>query len=62
MILDALRDMRPEHKFPARLPDLGNDLTTVTTARAEELLVKMGSPGWVDLKVTLEDTLQSYEY
>jgi hypothetical protein len=45
MILDALRDMRPEHNFPAQLPDLGNDLTTVTTARAEELLVKMGRPG-----------------
>jgi hypothetical protein len=62
MILDALRDLRPEHEFPARLPDLGNDLTKLTTARAEELLVKMGKPGWVDLKVTLEDALQSYGY
>jgi hypothetical protein len=62
MILDALRDMRPEHKFPARLSDLGDDLTIVTTARAEELLVKVGRPGWVDLKVTLEDALRSYGY
>jgi hypothetical protein len=62
MSLDALRDMRPENKFPARLPDLGDDLTKVTTARAEELLVKMGRPGCVDLKVTLEDALQSYGY
>jgi hypothetical protein len=62
MILDALRDMRPENKFTARLPDLGDDLTKVTTARGKELLVKMGGPGWVDLKVTLEDALQSYGY
>jgi hypothetical protein len=58
MILDALRDTRPEYKFPAWLPDLGDDLTKVTTARAEELLVKMGRPGWVNLKVTSEDALQ----
>ena len=62
MILDALRELRPEHKFPPRLPDQGNDLTKVTTAGAEELLVKMGRPEWVDLKVTLEDALRSYGY
>jgi hypothetical protein len=62
MILDALRDMKPEYEFPSQLPDLGDDLTTVATARAEELLVKIGRPGWVELKVALEDALQSYGY
>mgnify|MGYP003662593670 CR=1 FL=1 len=61
-VLGILRELRPEQNFPAGIPDLGNDLTKVDNAGAEALLIRMGRPGFIGLRETLEQSLTSFLY
>jgi precorrin-6B methylase 1 len=63
-VLAMLRELRPEYKFPADIPDPGHDLSTITEekAKAEKLLVRMGRPGFSELREALEENLSSLGY
>ncbi|KAG4414516.1 hypothetical protein IFR04_012361 [Cadophora malorum] len=61
-VLGILRELRPEQNFPAEIPGLGNDLTKVDNAGAEALLIRMGRPGFIGLRETLEQSLTSFLY
>ncbi|KAK7526040.1 aldehyde reductase [Phyllosticta citriasiana] len=56
MILDILRKHYPQHKFPENFH--GNlDLTEIaplTQARGEEVLKRLGRPGWTPLEVSVK--------
>lgn len=59
-VLSVLRELRPEQSIPADIPDPGKDLTKVDNAGAEALLVRMGRPGFIGLRETLERSLTSF--
>ncbi|PVH82817.1 hypothetical protein DL98DRAFT_585983 [Cadophora sp. DSE1049] len=61
-VLAILRELRPKQNLPDDIPDPGKDVTKVDNAGAgaEALLVRMGRPGFVGLRETLEESLTSF--
>ena len=49
-ILAIFRKLYPQKKFIDDIPDLGQDLSEVANDRAEELVKRMGRPGWASLE------------
>ncbi|CZR53847.1 related to dihydroflavonol-4-reductase [Phialocephala subalpina] len=59
-VLKVFREIRPEHKFPGDIPDLGEDVSTVNNAADEKLLVRMGWKSWTSFKELMDESLKSY--
>ena len=57
-LLVVFRKLYPERKFMDDLPDLGKDFSKVANERAEELLKRMGRPGWASLDTSVQDALK----
>lgn len=53
-ILGIFRKLYPEGKFIDNIPDLGRDLSKVSNGRAEELVKRMGRPGWESLEASVK--------
>ena len=62
-LVGLLRGLYP-HKLagdPAEVEDLGVDLTVFKEAgKAEELLRRMGKPGWTDLETSVERSCETF--
>jgi len=61
-VLKVFREIRPDHKFPDDIPDLGEDLSTVDNAEDEKLLARMGRKGWTPFRELMDESLKSYGY
>jgi nucleoside-diphosphate-sugar epimerase len=60
-LLAAFRKAAPEHKFAEDPEQVDQDLATVPNGRAEELLRKMGRPGWTSLEESIKNMVPAYE-
>lgn len=59
-ILQLLRDMYPDRKFPGDF-DHGADLTRYEeTWRSEDLLRRMGKIGWTDMETSIGMSCESF--
>jgi nucleoside-diphosphate-sugar epimerase len=59
-ILAVFRKLYPQRKFIDDMSDLGQDLSKVANGRAEELVKRLGRPGWTSLEESVKaiaDTL-----
>lgn len=57
-VLAILRELRPDHKWPEDIKDLGRYLSRVSTEQEEEMLRRrMGRKGWVELRESLESAV-----
>jgi len=59
-ILAVLRKAYPERKFIDDIPDLGQDLSTVTNERAEELLKRVAGHGWTSLEDSVKQAVEGF--
>jgi hypothetical protein len=50
----------PSHKFIDDIPDLGKDLSHVANERAEEIVKRLGLPGWTSLEDSVKDIADSF--
>ncbi len=58
MIVDILKKIDPSRSFPAAPENEGVDLSTVDTARAEELLKRMGRDHFISFEQSLQEQLK----
>lgn len=59
-VLASFRKTHPDHKVIDDLPNLGKDLSKVANERAEELLKRLGRPGWTSLDDSLNDAVAGF--
>lgn len=62
MVLNEMREVRPEHTFPDDIPDPGLDISEYDNAEDEALLVRVKGSGWTPLKESMEESLKSFGY
>ncbi|RDW60547.1 hypothetical protein BP6252_11930 [Coleophoma cylindrospora] len=58
-ILAIFRKLYPQRKFLEDIPGLGEDKSVVANERAEELLKRLGRPGWTSLEESVKDITET---
>ena len=53
-ILAIFRKLYPQKEFMVDIPDLGRDMSKVANGRAEELVKRLGRPGWASLEESVK--------
>jgi len=60
-ILGLFRELYPNRKFVADIPDQGVDLSTVANDRSEALLRRFGKDGFTPLKESIQWTVEGVQ-
>lgn len=53
-ILAVFRKLYPQRKFREDYEDIGQDLSKVSNGRAEDLIKRLGRPGWASLEESVK--------
>ena len=59
-LLAIYRKLWPDRKFMDDIEGTGNDLSKVANGRAEQLLKRMGVPGWTSLEESVQAAVKSF--
>lgn len=59
VVIDTLKKLYPKRTFPDGLPGLGKDLSHPPVERAEQILKKLGAPGFKPLEQSLKEAFDT---